>query len=198
VGCWGGCRLVAVVRVPVPELGDGQQQRQQQQPAGAQQGVGPRRLVGVAAALEDPGEARGQQGGADRRADPLGGLEGAAGRAGQRQRHRPKVRVTFGEVTMPPPSPPSSSGPAAATAARSPPTCRSTRAVAASPVTVVAGPVTVSQRPTRPTSRPASTAETATPSANGVTARPDRSGEEPGPSWKNSASTSQMPVNPTK
>ncbi len=59
----------------------------------------------------------------------------------------------------------------------SPWTCRSTSAVAASPATVVASPDTVSQRPTRATSRPATTAETATPTATGVTARPERSGE---------------------
>ena len=41
---------------------------------------------------------------------------------------------------------------------------------------VVTSPDTVSQRPTRATSRPATTAEAATPSANGVTVRPAHSG----------------------
>jgi hypothetical protein len=77
-----------VVAVPLPQLGDGQQERQQHQRAGAQQGVGDRDWVGVAAAGEHPVEQRGQQGGADRRADPLGRLQRAAGRAGHPHRHR--------------------------------------------------------------------------------------------------------------
>ena len=104
----------------------------------------------------------------------------------------------FGEVTIPPPIPATRSGPAMAQVAASPVVCRNTSAVAVSPTIVMLSPVTVSRRPNRDTSRPAMTADTATPRANGVTLRPERSGEYPSPSWKNRASTNQIPVNPMK
>ena len=59
-------------------------------------------------------------------------------------------------------------------------------------------PITVSRRPYRSTRRPPNTADTADPSANGVTASPDCSGVHPSPVWKNSANTSQMPEKPMK
>ena len=66
------------------------------------------------------------------------------------------------------------------------------------PIAAASGPDTVSHRPNRGTARPAITADTALPRAKGVTARPDRSGEYPRPSWRNRASTSQIPVIPVK
>jgi hypothetical protein len=72
----------------VPEVGDGQRERQQLQRAGGQQRLEHGVWVGVAAAgVEGPKEHGYQQRGADRRVDPLRGLQRATGRAGHAHRH---------------------------------------------------------------------------------------------------------------
>ena len=61
--------------------------------------------------------------------------------------------------------------------AASPATYRRASAAVLRPTTTAVSPITVSQRPSRGTRRPAMIAEVATPSANGVTANPERKGE---------------------
>lgn len=82
------------------------------------------------------------------------------------------ARVWFGEITSPEPSPATSIGGAIAQ-----PTewfCTSCTASPAppSPIATSTSPAAISGRPTRMTKRPPTAAETAEPTANGVSERP--------------------------
>ena len=137
-------RVVGAVGAPSRHLREGHQQRQHHEPGSAQQGVGDRYRVVTAAMGELLVEDRGQYGCADRRADALGGLQGAARCAGIRTGTYCRVSVRLGEVTKPPPSPATSSGAVIAHAASFPPTCRSSSAMPTSPTVIVTSPETVS------------------------------------------------------
>src|SRR3954470_4627755 len=104
-----------------------------------------------------------------------------------------RVSVVFGDATIPPPSPASRSGPAVVQPTPEPPPPARMTAVAVTPAPAASSPATVSIRPSLGTRRPARIADAALPSANGVTASPDRSGEDPRPSWKHTGSTPQIP-----
>ncbi len=83
----------------------------------------------------------------------------------------------LGEMTEPLPMPATNRAGAASQVADDSGAKRSSSAVALMPTITALSPHTVSSLPSRSTSRPDTTAAPAEPTAKGVTARPDRSGE---------------------
>ena len=122
-----------------------------------------------------------QHGRADRRPDPLPGLQGAAGRPAHAGRH---VGEGEGEVRRDHAATAQAGDEQGGT--RTPTSAASVRpgastAVAATPVIITARATTVSRRPTRLITRPARGAVTAEPTANGVSSRPAVQRREPAP-----------------